>query len=154
MEDAFNLSLTSLGIAAAVIGGAELAGEKIAGWSVDRYGKRQIIIFTGLVTALCYLLLPFTSSTLVGALITLFVLFLAFEITIVGGIPLMTELVPGSRAVVMSLILAAMFAGRTLGSLLGPPIWNTLGFTASGIVWAAIAAISVAILFVWVHEEA
>lgn len=154
MEDAFNLSLTSLGVAAAVIGGAELAGETIAGWSVDRYGKRQIIIFTGLVTALCYLLLPFTSSTLVGALITLFVLFLAFEITIVGGIPLMTELVPGSRAVVMSLILAAMFAGRTLGSLLGPLVWNTLGFAASGIVWAAIAAISVIVLFVWVHEEA
>ena len=153
MEDSFNLSLTSLGVAAAVIGGAELAGETIAGWSVDRYGKRPVIIFTGFLTAFCNLLLPFTAVTLAGALITLFALFLAFEITIVGGIPLMTELVPGSRAVVMSIILAAMFAGRTLGSFLGPVIWNTLGSTAGGVVWAAVAAIAVLILIKWVHVE-
>lgn len=153
MEDSFNLSLTSLGVAAAVIGGAELAGETIAGWSVDRYGKRPVIIFTGFLTAFCNLLLPFTSATLAGTLITLFALFLAFEITIVGGIPLMTELVPGSRAVVMSIMLAAMFAGRTLGSLLGPPIWNTLGLTAGGVVWAVVAAIAVLILIKWVHVE-
>ena len=147
MEDAFDLSLTSLGVAAAVIGAAELAGETISGWAVDRFGKRPVIIFTGMVTVLCNILLPFTSGTLAGALVTLFVLFLAFEITIVGGIPLMTELVPGSRAVVMSIVLAAMFAGRTIGSLLGPLVWNTLGFIAGGFVWGAIAAIAVLILF-------
>lgn len=153
MEDIFNLSLTSLGVAAAVIGGSELIGETIAGWSVDRYGKRPVIIFTGFVTALCNLLLPFTSATLAGALITLFMLFLAFEITIVGGIPLMTELVPGSRAVVMSIILAAMFFGRSLGSFLGPLVWNIVGFTFAGVVWAAIAAVAVFILIGWVREE-
>lgn len=153
MEDAFNLSLTSLGIAAAVIGGAELIGETIAGWSVDRYGKRPVIIFTGFGTALCNLLLPFTSATLAGAMITLFFLFLAFEITIVGGIPLMTELVPGSRAVVMSIILAAMFFGRSLGSFLGPLVWNIVGFKFAGFVWAVVAAASVLILMRWVHEE-
>lgn len=153
MEDIFNLSLTSLGVAAAVIGGAELIGETIAGWSVDRYGKRPVIIFTGFGTAFCNLLLPFTSATLVGALITLFFLFLAFEITIVGGIPLMTELVPGSRAVVMSILLAAMFFGRSLGSFLGPLVWNIVGFQFAGVVWAVVAAASVFILVRWVHEE-
>ena len=153
MEDVFHLSLTSLGIAAAVIGGAELIGETFAGWSVDRYGKRPVIIFTGSVTAICNLLLPFTSASLPGALFTLFVLFLAFEITIVGGIPLMTELVPGARAVVMSVILAAMFAGRTLGSLLGPLVWDRLGFTTSGVVWAAISIAGVLILAFLVHKD-
>jgi predicted MFS family arabinose efflux permease len=153
MEDAFNLSLTSLGIAAGVIGAAELVGETIAGWSVDRYGKRPVIIVAGSVTAMCNVLLPFTSTTLSGALATLFVLFLAFEITIVGGIPLMTELVPGSRAVVMSIILAAMFAGRTLGAFLGPLVWNMLGFTGGGFVWGAIMAVALIILIRWVQEE-
>ncbi|MFN2136105.1 MAG: MFS transporter [Candidatus Promineifilaceae bacterium] len=152
MEDVFQLSLTSLGIAAAVIGGAELAGETFAGWSVDRYGKRPIIILFGAVTALCYLALPFTSGSLTGALVTLFVLFLSFEITVVGGIPLMTELVPGARAVVMSVILAAMFAGRTLGSFLGPLVWNEFGFEVSGVIWSAIAAVAVVILALRVHE--
>ncbi len=152
MEDSFRLSLTSLGIAAGIIGGAELVGETIAGWSVDRFGKRPVIIITGFATALCYLFLPHTSSTLIGALITLFVLFLTFEITIVGGIPLMTELVPSSRAVVMSIVLAAMFAGRSLGSLLGPFVWNSLGFSSSGIVWAVTAIIAVFILIGRVEE--
>lgn len=153
MEDVFNLSLTSLGIAAAVIGGAEFIGETFAGWSVDRYGKRPVIIFAGFFTAFCNFILPFTSVSLSGALITLFFLFLAFEITIVGGIPLMTELVPSSRAVVMSIILAAMFFGRSLGSFLGPLVWNIVGFSYAGIVWAAIAAVSVFILVGWVREE-
>jgi predicted MFS family arabinose efflux permease len=153
MEDVFHLSLTSLGIAAAIIGGAELIGETFAGWSVDRYGKRPVIIFAGFFTAFCNFILPFTSESLAGALMTLFFLFLAFEITIVGGIPLMTELVPSSRAVVMSIILAAMFFGRSLGSFLGPLVWNIVGFTYAGIVWAAIAAVSVLILWGWVQEE-
>jgi predicted MFS family arabinose efflux permease len=153
MEDVFNLSLTSLGISAAIIGGAEFIGETVAGWSVDRFGKRPVIITSGFITAFCNLILPFTSVTLVGALITLFFLFLAFEITVVGGIPLMTELVPGSRAVVMSIILAAMFFGRTLGSFLGPFVWNIVGFSFAGIIWAAIIAVSMFILMGWVHEE-
>ena len=152
MEDTFQLSLTSLGLSAAIIGGAELAGETLAGWSVDRFGKRRVIIMTGLVTSLCYLLLPFASATLAGALVTLFVLFLAFEITIVGGVPLMTELVPASRAVVMSMMLAAMFAGRTVGSFVGPLVWNWLGFALSGLVWAVIAAVAILILAVSVRE--
>ncbi len=153
MEDSFSLSLTSLGVAAAVIGGAELAGETISGWSVDRYGKRRVIMFTGTVTAFCNLLLPVTSVTLAGALITLFVLFMSFEITIVGGIPLMTELVPQSRAVVMSIILAAMFAGRTLGSLLGPLVWNSLGFSAAGLIWAAVAGAAIFIMYRYVKVD-
>jgi predicted MFS family arabinose efflux permease len=153
MEDSFNLSLTSLGIAAGIIGGAELLGETIAGLSVDRFGKRPVIILTGSLTALFNLVLPFTSSTLIGALLTLFALFMAFEITIVGGIPLMTELVPGARAAVMSILLTAMFAGRTIGSLLGPIIWNAFGFTVSGLIWAVITAAAVVVLALLVHEQ-
>ncbi|MFN2104367.1 MAG: MFS transporter [Candidatus Promineifilaceae bacterium] len=154
MEDSFGLSLTSLGVATAIIGGAELTGETISGWSVDRYGKRPVIIFFGAVTVLCNMLLPVTSTTLAGALATLFVLFLSFEITIVGGIPLMTELVPQARAVVMSIILAAMFAGRTLGSFLGPIVWNSFGFSAAGIIWAAVAGVAILILYRKVKVDA
>lgn len=152
MEDSFQLSLTSLGIAAAVIGGAELLGETVAGWSVDRFGKRPIIILAGSLNALLYLLLPFTSATLAGALITLFFVFLSFEITVVGSIPLFTELVPQARAVVMSISISAMFVGRTFGSLIGPRVWAAGGFQISGAVWAATMALAVFILVRKVHE--
>ncbi len=152
MEDSFQLSLAGLGVAAAVIGGAELAGETIAGWSVDRFGKRPVIIITGLCNAGFYLLLPFSSVTLPLALITLFFTFLSFEITVVGGMPLMTELVPSARAVVMSLIVAAGAIGRTLGAFLGIIVWDLAGFKASGLLWALLMAIAVIILALYIRE--
>ena len=152
MEDSFQLSLTSLGIAAAIIGGAELIGETFAAWSLDRFGKRPIIIAAGSANALFYLILPFTSATLTGALVTLFLVFLTFEITVVGSIPLFTELVPQARAVVMSISIASMFVGRTVGSLIGPRIWAAAGIEVSGIVWAATMALAVFILVRKVHE--
>jgi predicted MFS family arabinose efflux permease len=152
MEDSFQLSLTSLGVAAAVIGGAELVGETLAGWSVDRFGKRPVIIAAGSTNALFYLILPFSSTTFAGALLTLFFVFLTFEITVVGSIPLFTELVPQARAVVMSISIASMFVGRTLGSLIGPRIWAAAGIEVSGIVWAATMALAVVVLVRKVHE--
>ncbi len=152
MEDSFQLSLTSLGIAAAVIGGAELVGETFAGWSVDRFGKRPVIIATGSANALCYLILPFTSATLLGALITLFFVFMTFEITVVGSIPLFTELLPEARAVVMSISISSMFVGRTFGTIVGPRVWEAGGIRVSGVVWAATMALAVLVLARKVHE--
>lgn len=152
MEDSFQLSLTSLGIAAAVIGGAELLGEAMAGWSVDRFGKRPIIIAAGTANAVLYLILPYSSANLTGALITLFFVFLTFEIAVVGSIPLFTELVPQARAVVMSISISSMFVGRTFGSLIGPRIWAAGGFQVSSVVWAATMGLAVLVLVRKVHE--
>ena len=152
MEDSFQLSLAGLGIAAAVIGGAELVGETIAGWAVDRFGKRPVIIATGFCNAAAYLILPFSSNTLSMALVTLFFIFLSFEITVVGGMPLMTELVPSARAVVMSLIVAAAALGRTMGAIIGVVVWDLAGFQISGFVWALIMATAVIILALFVRE--
>jgi predicted MFS family arabinose efflux permease len=152
MEKSFQLSLAGLGIAAAIIGGAEITGETIAGWSVDRFGKRPIIIFTGICNAIAYLILPYSSGTLWMALLTLFIIFLTFEITVVGGMPLMTELVPNARAVVMSLIIAAAALGRTLGAFFGVLVWESVGFKISGLVWALIMGAAVIILTLFIRE--
>jgi len=152
MEDSFQLSLAGLGTAAAVIGGAELIGETIAGWSVDRFGKRPVIIITGLFNAFFYLILPYTSFNLMTALLTLFFIFLSFEITVVGGIPLMTELVSSGRAIVMSMILFAASLGRTLGAFLGLLVWEMVGFNWSALVWAILMVTAVLILVSSIHE--
>jgi predicted MFS family arabinose efflux permease len=152
MVDSFQLDLTSLGIAAAVIGGAELVGETFAGWSVDRFGKRPVIISSGLLNAFFYLILPYTSGTLIAALVTLFFIFLTFEITVVGGMPLMTELVPDGRAVVMSMIIFAMSMGRTLGAFAGLLVWQMAGFEVSALIWAAVMGAAVFVLARWIRE--
>lgn len=152
MEQNFALSLTSLGLATGVIGGAEVSGELLVGVSVDRFGKRPVIILTGFLTALMHLAIPFTSATLISALISLFALFLFFEMTVVGGIPLMTEIVPHARGVVMSIVLAAGGLGRAIGALLGPAIWLRGGFAVLGLAAGIMVFVAVLVLARWVRE--
>lgn len=152
MELNFGLSLVALGASAGVIGGAEIVGELFAGWSVDRFGKRPVVITTALLNALACLLLPLTANNLTAALIAYFALFLTFEITVVGGIPLMTEIVPSARSVVMSSILAAGALGRAVGSWLGPFLFTRFGFSSNGLVSAIITAVAALLLALWIRE--
>jgi predicted MFS family arabinose efflux permease len=152
MEISFDLSLASLGLATAVIGGAEVTGEIFTALYVDRLGKRPFVIVTGLVTCLMYLAIPFASITLTAALVSLFVLFLFFEMSVVGGIPLMTEVVPSARGVVMSIMLATGGLGRGFGALLGPQIMSHGSYELLGIIASVVMALAVLILVLWIRE--
>ena len=153
MESSFGLSLASLGVASGVVGGAEVIGEFFVGLAVDRLGKRRVIMVTGVLTAVFYAAIPFIGNTLTSALITLFILFLFFEITVVGGVPLMTELVPEARTVVMAMVLAFGALGRALGSIIGPLLWQMGGLRANGLLAALIMLIAVVVLARWVKEK-
>jgi predicted MFS family arabinose efflux permease len=152
MELSFGLSLGALGLAAAVIGSAELTGEIFAGWAVDRFGKRPIIILTGLFTSGVFILIPFVTGSLTNALIALFALFLFFEIAFVGGMPLLTEIVPAARAMVMSIALAAASLGRAIGASVGPLLWREGGLQASSIAAGVCMLLAVLILAFWIRE--
>lgn len=152
MESSFSLTLTGLGLATAVIGGAEVTGELSTAAFIDRIGKRPFVIATGAVTVILYAGMPFLSVTLVTALIALFLLFLFFEMTVVGGVPLMTEIVPGARGVVMSVILAAGGTGRALGALIGPVVWTDFGFVTLLLIAAVLMLIAVLILATSIRE--
>ena len=152
MEQSFSLDLTNLGLATGVIGGAEIVGEVTVGVVVDRLGKRPVIITTGLLTALFYFLIPYTSLRLPAALATLFLVFLAFEITVVGGVPLMTEIVPSARSVVLSMVLAAASLGRMAGALVGPVVWQAAGLAGNTSLAALATLLAVLVLARWVRE--
>jgi len=152
MESSFELSLATLGLATGVIGAAEIVGEVAVGPIVDWLGKRPVIIVTGILTGIVYFIIPSISGSLVFALASLFVLFLFFEMTVVGGVPLMTELVPGARGVVMSVILAAGGLGRAIGALVGFGIWRNSGFQGVGLISGAVMIVAVIILYLWVRE--
>jgi predicted MFS family arabinose efflux permease len=152
METGFGLSITSLGLATAVIGGAEVTGEVTTAVAVDRIGKRPFVITSGIVTAVMYFLIPNVSVTLVAALISLFVLFFFFEMTVVGGIPIMTELVPWARGIVLSVILAAGGLGRAIGALVGPILWTQGDLQLLGLVSAITMSAATAIMAFWIHE--
>ncbi len=152
MESAFGLSLVALGFSAGVIGGAEVIGELAAGVSVDRFGKRPVIITTGALSVLANFLLPFSGVSLPLVLAAYFVVFLLFEITVVGGVPLLTEIVPAARAVVMSTVLAAAALGRAGGAWLGATLFVKMGYVGNGVAAAVLMGTAVVILALWVRE--
>ena len=152
MEVSFGLSVASLGLASIVIGSAEVTGELTTALAVDRIGKRRFIIIAGSLAALAYLAVPLASVNLTAALVSLFVLFLFFEMSVVGGIPLMTEIVPSSRSIVLSLTVAAAGLGRAFGALVGPLLWSSGNLVFTGLASALITAAAVAVLAFWVYE--
>jgi len=152
IESQFALTFTGLGLAAAVIGAAELLGESSSGLAVDRFGKRPVIITTALIVVLGYLLLPLAGSSLGVALGLLFMLFVSFEITIVGGLPLLTETLPQARGVLLSMALAAGSAGRMSGALAGPFVWEQFGLTGVVLAAALITLLGILVLIIWIRE--
>jgi predicted MFS family arabinose efflux permease len=153
MESTFLLSLTSLGLATTLIGLAEMSGEATAGWSVDRFGKRPVIILAGLLNMIVYLIIPLSTGSLPFALVMLVILFFTFEIAVVGAIPLLTELVPAARGAVMSMAFGAMAAGRTIGSLIGPIVWERAGISGNSILAAGMMLLAVLVVIRWLHES-
>jgi predicted MFS family arabinose efflux permease len=152
MERSFDLSLTNLGLASGVIGGAEIVGELVVALSVDRLGKRPVVIAGGLCTSVLYLVIPYASFTLPAALLTLFAVFLAFEITVVGAVPLLTEVVPSARSVVLSAVLAGGSLGRMWGALIGPVVWRLGGLPGNTGLGALVTLVGILVLARWVRE--
>jgi predicted MFS family arabinose efflux permease len=153
MESTFALTLTGLGLATTLIGVAEMSGEATAGWSVDRFGKRPVVILTAILTAVTFLIVPFSTGSLTTAMFALVALFFFFEISVVGAIPLLTELVPEARGAVMSMGFGAMALGRTIGSLIGPAIWVRYGLIGNAVLSAIVMLLAAFVLYRWLHDS-
>jgi predicted MFS family arabinose efflux permease len=151
MEADFGLPIASIGAASAVIGLAELGGEGLVAGLVDRLGKKRSVALGSVLSAAASLSLPALGTSIPGALLGLFLFFITFEFTLVATIPLMTELVPSSRATLMAANMAAHSGGRTLGTLIGPLLFAS-GVWANGLAAALLHGAALALLLVFVHE--
>ena len=135
LEQSFGLSVAALGLSTTIIGVAELAGEGLVMGLADRLGKRRAVGLGLVASAAAYLAMPFLAARLALALVALFLVFIAFEFTIVASLPLMTEQMPEARSRVMSTYAAGHAAGRMLGALLGAALFR------QGFVWNGVAAL-------------
>ena len=151
-EDSFALSVVALGAASAVIGLAELSGEGLVFGLADRIGKKRSVAIGLLLTALASLALPILGTTLPGALLAIFLLYLFFEFTIVASLPLMIEQTPSARSTLMATNIAAFSLGRTLGALAGGPLF-AIGLSANGLAGAVLTLLALLILLTMVRER-
>ena len=128
LEDSFGLQIAALAGASAVIGLSELSGEGLVALLTDRIGKPRALALGLSANAFAAVLLPFIGRTEIGALVGLFLFYITFEYVMVSHIPMMTELVPGARATVLSFNLTGHSLGRALGAFLAPLIYRQFGF--------------------------
>ncbi|MCY4537041.1 MAG: MFS transporter [Chloroflexi bacterium] len=119
MEDSFGLVLTALGTVTIAIAVAEVIGEFIVITVADRLGTRITSMTGMLIAAICFFIIPYLSFSLPLAMFAIFIMFIAIETSIVSALPLFTEILPKSRAVMMSANMGAHSLGRVVGAALG-----------------------------------
>ena len=134
MESAFGFKLAGLGLVAMGIGLAEFGGEALVGGVVDRLGKVRSVAFGLIANCAAALALAFLGSSLAGAVAGLLLFYLTFEFTIVSSLPLMSEILPQTRATLLAVNMALISLGRAAGAWLRPaclssdppkPCWST-----------------------------
>ena len=123
IEDTFAVKIAALGAASAVIGVSELSGESLVGLLTDRLGKSRAIGAGLLLNSLSALMLPVLGRSISGALVGLFFFYLTFEFALVSTIPLMTEVLPSTRATLMAVYGSSVSLGRAAGDLLAPSLY-------------------------------
>ena len=142
LEQVFGLSIIALGLGTGLIGVAEFLGELLTAVLGDRIGLKRAVIIGILLTIVGYVCLPFMARTLAWALAGIFIVFLAFEFSIVVFLSLCTEIMPELRATMMSFSLAAAGLGRVVGVLIGGSIWAFGGILATGVFSAIVTGLA------------
>jgi predicted MFS family arabinose efflux permease len=142
LEDSFGLSVIAIGVGTIFIGAAELFGEMGTATLADRIGLKKSIVLGLILNITAYILLPFAGSTLISALSALFFVFLFFEFFFVSFLSMCTELVPKSRATMMSLVFLCAGLGRMTGAFSGGFIWNYMGIKYVCLFSAAVNCIA------------
>jgi len=127
LEKSFGLSIIAIGVGTIVIGVAELLGEISTATLADRIGLKRSVVYGIILNILAYILIPFVGGKLFFALTALFFIFIFFEFFFVSFLSVCTELIPESRATMMSLVFLFAGLGRMVGAFSGGMVWNEFG---------------------------
>ncbi len=146
LEDSFGLRVAALGGVAALIGISELSGEGLVTGLSDKLGKRRAVALGLVLNSLAALLLPRIGSSVPGALAGLFLFYLSFEFSIVSSIPLISEILPHTRATLLALNMAAALLGRGSAAWL-VPLTYAHSFSISTLAAAGINLLALASLY-------
>ena len=149
MEDSFGLVLTALGTITIAIAVAEVIGEFIVIGVADRLGTRITSMTGMLIAAISFFIIPYLSFSLPLAMFAIFIMFIAIETSIVSALPLFTEILPKSRAVMMSANMGAHSLGRVVGAALGALVYaaSNGNFTLIGLIAGGLGLVAFFIMW-------
>ena len=144
LEQAFRFNETQIGLAFSIIGVGALIGNALTAAWADRLGKKRSAVLGLLVLSVTAVLLPHT-PVVAGALVGLIVFTAALEFSFASFSTLMTELVPGSRGTLMSLVSLVNGIGTGLVPLVMRSLWESRGY--AGVTFAlGVVGLSVVII--------
>ena len=147
LEDTFALKITGLGFASIVIGMADLGGESLSTFIIDKLGKERTIRIALVLTAASGIMVPLARNSLTLTLAALFFLFLTFEVAFIGIMALSSEILPKARATLMASNVAAVSLGRGVGAIISPLLYG-IGYLTNGV-----AAVCFALIAFWAGKE-
>lgn len=141
-----------LGALLVAYGAGALIGNDLGGRLTDRFGSRRPLLWALPVITLTLATLPFTSTSVVGAGIALFVLGGGFVV----NSPVQTrliELAPASSALVLSMNASAIYLGIGLAGVVGGIVVAAFGVLALPPVGAVLSLASLGLLLVALRQE-
>ncbi|MCK5645476.1 MAG: MFS transporter, partial [Anaerolineales bacterium] len=151
MEGEFKLEILALGSITGILGFAYLSGQGLVAAISDRIGLRTALSGGIAVSILAALILPLASKHLLGALIILFLFYFLFEFSYVSNLALMTEMIPGSRATMLSLVMAGAYLGMGFASWLGPALFK-YGILANSLFAAGLNLIALGLMLRYMRK--
>ncbi len=145
LEQDFGASLVQLGWVFGALGFVELGSSLAVVGLVDRIGKRRALLASFGLAGIAQIALVFTTGNWIAFLPIFLILGVLAEFAIISAIILSSGLVQRARGTAIALGITALGIGRVIGSLLGPALFTTFGFTVNGLVAGMLTLICVAI---------
>lgn len=146
VEFRFSVGIGSLGLLSTGIGIMELAAELSVALVVDRLGKKRALAAGLLGASACYAALFIAQSSLALSVVVFGGIAYFFEFTVVSSFPYMSEIDPNARKRWLSANYSLMVAGRVIGALVGPWLWEHT-HTLQGHMSLSFLATMVALVF-------
>ena len=149
----FGLGAIALGFVATAIGIAELTGSGMSSLFIDRIGKRKGSLAALLLTAIFFLLLPFTQGNFLLAIAGLVITGVVVEFSVVSLIALYAEQAPEARATVFSLVTVGTAVGVSAGSPITAILWQYYSLMAVCVVAAASLVVAIGLVTRFLHDR-
>jgi predicted MFS family arabinose efflux permease len=153
LEQTFRIDVVTLGNIVATFAVADVGGELLSMFAVDRFGKKRAPLVGYVLTTLFYFVMPTLGASLPLAVGGLFLYYVCFEFTIVSIFPLVSELVPEARGTMLSLTTLAASFGRTIGGLGGAWLFAHGGFGVNGVTAGVVVAAATILFWLGVKER-
>jgi predicted MFS family arabinose efflux permease len=151
-EEDFGLGVAAVGSATVVFGVAELAASSGSSVLTDRLGKRRSMALGLGVLVPLLLALGLVGDSKTAAVAVLALTFLAFEFSLVSGIPLASEIDPDARSRSVGTTYAAMTGARAIGAAGGIALFAAHGIGWTGAVGAVVTLGAIVVLVLFVEE--